>query len=279
MSDFITHRSGPLPSGGEGFQARSIPRDLPAVSQYLLSLLMVGAATLLAFVVRELIAAPNLTLIYVLPVVIAGVAFGWGPALAAVITGVLTFDFFFTQPYYSFRIYSAADVWAAALLLVIAALVTTVAADARRRTLEAVGAAQRAQALQGLAHVVIEGRPRAEVLQAAARALHEIFRAPAVIFLKDNGAFRRIAGAGGPQLTPAEEEAARGALADGLHTRGETYPFDQAEFEFWPVGALSDRRCVIGVNFNRAEAERPEKPEQFVDVVAAYLAVALDLQR
>ena len=71
--------------------------------------------------------------IFVLPVVIAATALGWGPSLLAVSTSVLAFDFFFTEPFYSFRIASPSDVWAAALLLVIAAIVSTIAAESRRR--------------------------------------------------------------------------------------------------------------------------------------------------
>jgi K+-sensing histidine kinase KdpD len=40
--------------------------------------------------------APGLTLIFVLPVVIAGTAFGLGPSVAAIVASVLAFDFFFT---------------------------------------------------------------------------------------------------------------------------------------------------------------------------------------
>jgi hypothetical protein len=57
-----------------------------------------------------------------------------------------------------------------------------------------------------------------------------------------------------------------------MHVRAETYPYDQSEFEFWPVDGPVERRCVIGVDFQHGEGERPEKPERFVDVVAAYLA-------
>jgi two-component system sensor histidine kinase KdpD len=237
---------------------------------------MVAGATLLSFVVKNVIAAPNLTLIYVLPVVVAGVAFGWGPSLGAVIGGVLAWDFFFTEPYFSFTIYRPADIWAATMLLVVAGIVTMVAAQSRRRASEAQRAAERAEALQVLAHVVLQGRPRAEVLEAAADALHEIFQAPAVIFLQELGLLRRAASAGRPEVTPADEEAARGALSARLHTRSETYPYDQAEFEFWPVETPSACRCVIGVDFTRAHGERPDKPERFVDVVSAYLAVALE---
>jgi two-component system sensor histidine kinase KdpD len=241
-----------------------------------LALAMVAGATLLSFVVKNVIAAPNLTLIYVLPVVAAGVAFGWGPSLVAVIGGVLAWDFFFTEPYFSFTIYRPADIWAAVMLLVVAGIVTTVAAQSRRRAIEARRAAERAEALQDLARVVLRGQPRTEVLGAAAAALYEIFQAPAVIFLEELGSFRRAASAGRPEITPADEEAARGALSARLHTRPETYPYDRAEFEFWPVETPSACRCVIGVDFARTQGERPDKPERFIDVISAYLAVALE---
>lgn len=250
-------------------------RPLPRAGQYGAALAMVAVATLLAFVVKNVIAAPNLTLIYVLPVIAAATAFGWGPALAAVVAGVLAFDFFFTEPYFSFTISSPSDIWAAGLLLVIAAIVTTVAAQSRRRTVEALRAQEQAEALQSLAHMVIAQRPRGEVLDAAAAALNRIFRAPAVIYLQERGEIRRAAESGRPEITPIDEEAARGALTALLHTRAETYPYDQAEFEFWPVATPAGRRFVLGVDFTRALADRPEKPERFTESVAAYVAAAL----
>jgi hypothetical protein len=84
-----------------------------------------------------------------------------------------------------------------------------------------------------------------------------------------------VAAAGGPEVTAADEEAARGAFANRLHTYAGTYPYDKAQFEFWPVGAPADRACVLGVDFTRAEDERPDNPERFVEMVAAYLGVAL----
>ena len=68
------------------------------------------------------------------------------------------------------------EIWAAVLLFVIASIVTSVAAQSRRRAMEAREAAERAQALQALAHTVIEGRSQSQILQAAATALHRIFR-------------------------------------------------------------------------------------------------------
>lgn len=272
----LTVAEAPLLVAPSPASDRAVDDDgrLPQWTQYAASLLFVAIATVLAFVVDHLIAAPNLTLIFVLPVVIAATVFGWGPSLAAAVTGVLAFDFFFTEPYYSFRISSPSDLWAAALLLVTAAIVSTVAAEARRRAVESRQAADQAQALQALAHVVIEGRTPGDIIDAAAAALTAIFHAPAVIFMERDGAFRPVGSAGRAKLTKAEEDAARGALETGVPARAETYPYAESEFDFWPVAPRTGANIVLGVNFKRSGRDRPTAPERFVEVIGAYLAVA-----
>ena len=275
MSESLSDESTPDGIAGRPPAAPSEPsRQMPLVAQYAAALLFVAIATVLAFVVKQLISAPNLTLIFVLPVVLAATSFGWGPALAAAVSGVLAFDFFFTAPFYSFQITSPSDLWAAALLLVIAAIVSTVAAESRRRAGEARRAAEQAQALQALAHVVIESRPKTEILQAAATALNQIFHAPSVIFLEQGRSFRPVADAGAPNITIAEEEAARGALKSHVVLRSEMYPYDRSKFDFWPVTTPAGLRCVVGVDFTRSDRERPTSPQHFVEVVSGYLAVA-----
>jgi K+-sensing histidine kinase KdpD len=260
----------PAPSGA-ALSADPAGSMLRGPAPYLLSLGLVALATVLAFVVENLIAAPNLTLIFVLPVVIAATGFGWGPALLAAAGGVLSFDFF-TEPRYSFRIASASDIWAAALLLIIAAIVSTVAAESRRRALLAARAADQAQALQGLAHVVIEARPQGEIVQAAAKALHRIFQAPAVIFEVGDGGLAPTALAGSPTITAEVTEAAEGALATQLPIRSEAYPYDHSPFDLWPVQTPAGARYVLGVDFTQSSRERPAAPQRFVDVVGGYLA-------
>jgi K+-sensing histidine kinase KdpD len=226
-------------------------------------------------VAENVIATANLTLIFVLPVVIAAATLGLGPALLASVVGVAAFDFFFTVPLMSLRIASPADIWAAALLLAIGAVVASIAGLSRRRAIEAQQAANREAALQKLAHIVVEQRSPQEILDAAAATLRRIFCAPAVVFLNEGGTLRRAATAGDPKLTSRDEEAARGAMTAQVHTRARMYPYDEARFEFWPVPCPTGPHCVLGVDFTRADAERPDEPELFTDVVAAYVAIAL----
>lgn len=257
------------PPRGQGADAAKTP----LAGQYALSLLFVSVAAVLAFVVGRLIAAPNLALIFVLPVVIAATVFGWGPSLAAAAGGVLAFDFFFTAPYYSFRIASPSDIWAASLLLVIAAIVSTVAAESRRRAVAAEQVAQQADALRRLAHAVVEGRPPGEIAAVAAETLTQIFSGPAAIFIEHEGRLERMATTGGE---PADdlEEAVQGALQANTHIHAGTYPFDRCEFDLWPITAAGGRRMVLGVNLTSSGRQRPEHPERLVEVVAGYLASA-----
>jgi len=272
MSDVL---NGERTAFGPALGGPEAPNPLPLAAQYLASAALVAVATLAAFLVDHLVAAPNLTLVFVLPVVIAATTFGWGPSLAAVALSVLSFDFFFTQPFNSFAIANASDLWAAALLLVTAAIVSALAAEARRRAVDARRAAAQARALQDLAHVVIQARPQPEVNQAAAKALHEIFAAPAVIFAATKGGVEPAATAGDADITSVDRDAAAGALSAHVHVRGEAYPYDQTEYDFWPLTAPSGGDYVLGVNFKRARLDRPQAPERFIEIVGAYVATAL----
>jgi len=248
---------------------------LSAVAPYGASLVFVAAATVVAFGLEAPVGAPNLALVFVLPVIAAASLFGWGPSLLATVLGVLAFDFFFTEPRYSLVISRPSDIWSAVLLLVIAAVVSAVAAESRRRELAARRSAEQATALQSLAHVVIQAGSPAEILAAAATALARIFRAPAVVFVDQAGELRLAASAGGARLTAAEEEAAKGTLDLNLPTHAETFPYPMATFDFWPVVTPRGRRCVIGVGWAASGRSRPAHPDRFIEIVGAYLAAAL----
>ena len=58
-------------------------RSPPVLFGYGAAALAVAFATLAAVLVEQQFPAPNLSLVFVLPVVFAATAFGWGPALAA----------------------------------------------------------------------------------------------------------------------------------------------------------------------------------------------------
>lgn len=245
---------------------------LTAFTRYGAALMLVAAAILVAFAADDVVVAPSLALIFVIPVVIAATSLGWGPSVAAVMTSVLAFDFFFTQPYYSLRMTEPTEIWSAVLLLATSAIVSAVAGQSRRHALEARRAADQAQALQALAHVIIEKRPQRELIAAAATALSRIFAAPSVIFSGTEAHLEAEATAGGALVSTAEASAAASALEARAHFRGETYPNDDSRFDYWPVATSGAQRYVLAVDFMSSDYGRPADPERFIEAVAAYVA-------
>lgn len=239
------------------------------------ALALVAAATLAALLVERAAPVPNLSLIFVLPVVIVAATFGWGAALTAALSGVLAYNFFLIEPRQTLRVEDPANLWALGLLLLVAALVSAVADRSRRRAIKAWEAAEQAHALQALARALVGATDRASIAAACAEALARLFRAPAAIYVERGDDLERAAAARGAP-GPADDEAARWALASRLPTRGEAYPVDEAAFDFWPILSHQQRRAVVGVSFAGQEEGRPEAPDRLVEIVGGYLAVALD---
>lgn len=265
-----------MPNAATADAARARPARLPPWASYGLSLAVVATATLAAVVVAQLVSVPNLSLVFVLPVVIAAVSFGWGPALAAAVAGVIAYNFFLIPPLYTFRVADPANVWALVLLLIAAAIVSAVAAQSRRRALEAMAAADQASALQALAHDLAGAGNRQRIVSAGAEALHRLFGAPTIILWAGETQMEAAAQAGGVKLSEADREAARWALATRLPTRGGAYPLETAAFDFWPVITPLRSAFVIGLALSGRDQGRPDQPERQVEAVGGYLSVALD---
>lgn len=247
----------------------------PNVVGYAASLGLVGVAAVAAFIVENIVPTSNLALVFVLPVLVAAVSFGWGPALAAALAAVATFDFFFVEPRFSLRVTSPSDMWAMGLLLVVAAIASTVAAQSRRRAIESRLAADRAEALHSLARLVVEAAPASAVAEAAAAALSRIFQARAAVLLESGDVLRSVALAGGATLSATDNEAARWTLSNQLPTRAETFPFDTAEYDFWPFRRGDGPGIVLGVGLTKERDGQPADTTRHIELVGAYLAAAL----
>jgi K+-sensing histidine kinase KdpD len=119
------------------------------VMRYLASIAMTGLATVVAVAVDSKVTIPNLSLVFVVPVIIAGVSLGLGPSLCSAILGALAFNFFLTEPRYSLAVDDPANIWAIGLLFVVGLIASSVAFTSHRRATEAALLRRQATVLQG----------------------------------------------------------------------------------------------------------------------------------
>ncbi|MFS8112338.1 DUF4118 domain-containing protein [Rhizobium jaguaris] len=245
--------------------------NLPSVVQYLASLIMAALATAVAAGFDRYETIPNLSLIYVLPVVISSVAFGLGPALFSALLGALAYNFFFTEPRLSLAVADTSNIWAIALLFIVGCIISTIVWTKRRDKEELDRVHLYQDKLQTYARQMIAATSAEEATSLTRSALASIFQAPvAVIFARNDD----LEVDSGTRLAQAEIDAAKTASASNAVVAGGVYPFDKSRFDFWPARTTSDRTIVIGVAFD--PERRPANPDATVEIVALMLGATID---
>jgi two-component system sensor histidine kinase KdpD len=109
-SEFELHLITPTVEKRE-IEARPAPRQLVFdPKDYLLTVLMVAGITLLNLFLQNFINPISLVYVYLIATITSALLFGTGPSLFSSVISLLTFDFFFTEPRYSFTMYHPHDV-------------------------------------------------------------------------------------------------------------------------------------------------------------------------
>ncbi|MFZ1951822.1 MAG: DUF4118 domain-containing protein [Pseudolabrys sp.] len=243
------------------------------VVRYLASIAMTAVATAVAVGVDSKLTIPNLSLVFVVPVIIAGVSFGLGPSLCSAILGALAFNFFLTEPRYSLAVDDPANVWAIGLLVVVGLIVSGVAFTSHRRATEAALLRRQATVLQGYSRDLVAADNTKAIVSITSQALAALFQVPVVVMLVTEGTAVSPERVGDVEPQMAELEAARTSLATGTIVRGGIYPDLASRFDFWPVKTAEGQNAVIGLAFD--PDERPSAPDALVDIVGSFLALVL----
>ncbi len=249
---------------------------VPVVVRYLASFALTAVATVVAVGVDSTVTIPNLSLVFVVPVIIAGVSLGLGPSLFSAILGALAFNFFLTEPRYSLAVDDAANIWAIGLLFVVGLIVSGVAFTSRRRATEAALLRRQATVLQGYSRDIVAADNTKTIVSITSQALAALFQVPVVVMLLTEGTVVSLERVG--EVEPHEDdlEAARSSLAAGTVARAGIYPNLTSRFDFWPVETAEGPNAVIGLAFD--PDERPSAPEALVDIVRSVFVLVLDRQ-
>jgi K+-sensing histidine kinase KdpD len=245
--------------------------------RYLAAIAMTAAATIVAIAVDSKVHIPNVSLVFVIPVIIAGVGLGLGPSLCAAVVGALAFNFFLTEPRYSLAVDDASNIWAIGLLFVVGLIASGVAFTSRRRAAEAERLSVQATVVQRYSRDVVAADDVDSILSITSRSLATLFAVPAVAMLVADDKVVSIKKAGDMEPQEAELSAARSSLVAGSVVRGGVYPNEASRFDFWPVRAADGSTAVLGIAFD--PDERPAAADAPVETMANVLALVLDRRR
>jgi K+-sensing histidine kinase KdpD len=242
--------------------------------RYLASIAMTAIATAVAVSVDSKVTIPNLSLVFVVPVIIAGIGLGLGPSFCSAVLGALAFNFFLTEPRYSLAVDDPANIWAIGLLFVVGLIVSGVAFTSRQRATEAALLRRQTTMLQSYSRDVVAADNTSAIVSITSQALTALFQVPVVVMLVTEGRVVSLKQVGDIEPQEADLEAARSSLETGTVVRSGIYPNLASRFDFWPVKTAEGQNAVVGLAFD--PDERPSTPDVPVDIVVRILALVLD---
>jgi two-component system, OmpR family, sensor histidine kinase KdpD len=236
---------------------------------------LVGAATLLCEQARPYLSPVNMVMAYLLAVVLAAVFLGRMPAMLSAFLGVLTFDFFFVPPRFSFEIADKEYSFTFLALFTVGVVISTLVATARER-LEALRQRELQTAtLYHLSRSLATAADRDAIVTAVIRSIEESMAGELAVFLPDRDTLS-VAGASSA-LHPGQREleVAQWSFTSRRMAGKGTDSYSDQQLTYVPMKVLADSIGVLGI---RLPSDDPQSAQtsRLLDSFATQTAMALE---
>ncbi|MFG1463589.1 sensor histidine kinase KdpD [Xanthobacter sp. DSM 24535] len=244
---------------------------------YVVALGAVALATVAGEGLTEMVALPNVSMVYLLAVLVPAIQFGVRAAVFASLLSALTYNFFFIDPVYTFTIARPHEFLALAIFLIIAVLISTVAGHSRERADAAAIRMRAARRLYEFTRKLSALVDANAVAEGAASEIQTILgRSTAILVPRGTEIILAAAWPPEDRLDTASMSAARWALERNEPAGAGTGTLPSVPWLFLPLRARDVQVGVIGIE--SAGPAGPLDPESAVllNTLADQTAVALD---
>ncbi len=236
---------------------------------------MVGVALFASKLLERLTPLPNISLVFLVAVLVPAVFFGVWPAVFASVLSFLAYNFFFIEPLYTFTVAAPHELLALVIFLGVAIITSALAGRARSQARVASG---RVRAMRRLYEFTRRLSGLAGVDQVAEGAVGEIHTSldkPAILLLEENGELRiRAAWPPEDDLDPASMSAARWAVEKAEPAGNRTSTLPLVPWLFLPLRTARGSIGAIGVVVGKTEID--SEVRALLDTLAEQAAAALE---
>jgi two-component system sensor histidine kinase KdpD len=285
VADRIVAKAGAfevLLLSGEGAEAptEALPTAAPSKPPdwlgYAVAGVGVAAATGFGFLIYRWLPLPNISVGFLIAVLLVAMKFGRGPAIFASIAGFLAYDFFFTEPRFSFSVKEPGHFLTIVFYLAAAFIVSNLTSRASRQVEATKLSARRTANLYEFSRKIAVAMTQEEVLWAVVHHVAATIRGRSLILLPREG---RLAIAAGypPEDKIGDKDS---GAADWAWTKGkpagrgsDTLP--TADWLFLPLKTARGPVGVMGVQMPGQEVLTPED-SRLLGTLADQAAVAIE---
>lgn len=213
-------------------------------SRYAYAIAVVAVCTVIGLPFRHLTDSDNLTMIYLTGVVLIAARFGTGPSVGASLLSIAAFNFFYTEPYYTFSFIDPGYYVTFAVMLITSLLVGSLAAKLALQARQARQREAETHALYVLTRELSSVRGIDAMAKVAIAHLSEAFDASVAVLMMDGNTLRIL-----PAQTSdfKEESVARWVLENGQIAGRHTDTLPSARGLYFPLIAEGSIHGALGL--------------------------------
>ncbi|OYU48200.1 MAG: two-component sensor histidine kinase [Rhizobiales bacterium PAR1] len=240
-----------------------------------------GLATLIAWPLWPFVPVAAISIPYLVAVLLVSFRQGLGGAILASTLGFLSFNFFFTTPYYSFEVEQHESV-VALIVFFISAIFTGTLASRLKAQVESMRAAQRrTETLYDFARKIASVTKTDDVLWAAVSHVARVLDCHSLILMPDaRGALQQVQGFPSiDELDARAEGAARWAYEKNEPAGLGTSTLPMSEWLFVPLSTARGAFGVIGVQFRDKARTLDPETSRLLMAVEDQVSVAVERTR
>jgi two-component system, OmpR family, sensor histidine kinase KdpD len=220
-----------------------------------------------------------IVLLYLPPVLVTARYAGLWPALGVSLLATLAFNFFFTEPYHTLRIASAADVLTVAALFLVAVVTSQLASAMRTQAQLAAASAARNATIAGLARRLIPCTDRESIAQVVAEDLARLFDCHAVFAAAEDPPLLLAALPRAPALAPNDHAALAAALEQRRVTGRGMLHVSPTDWQFHPVVGQGKVHAAVGLARPDGRSPVSEATRELLGNLLDQAALALERAR
>ncbi|MGH2343136.1 DUF4118 domain-containing protein [Segnochrobactraceae bacterium EtOH-i3] len=253
-----------------------LPDPAPALA-WLMATLGVAGAVLVGRLLTRLVALPNVSMLFLMAVLLPALRYGIGPAVYASLLSFGAYNFFFIDPRYTFTIARPHELLALAIFLLIAVLTSAIAGRARAQTEAAIRRVRAIRRLYEFTRKLSSVAGRDDVAEAAAIEIHAVIGRATVVLLSE-GTDLAIASAWPPEdrLDTASMSAARWAFTRREAAGADTGTLPTVPWLFLPLIARDTAIGVIGIEDPPEDPPLDAERRGLVASLTEQTAIAID---
>ncbi len=263
-------------TGPPGLRIRGMGAEPRAWAEAALS---VAIASGCSWAAERLFPVASLSVIYMTAVVVLASRRGLGPAMATAVLGFLAYNFFFTEPRYSFQVSRQGEILTLGLFLVASLITGNLAARLRARVEAQAAIADRTNKLYDFSRRVASAATADDVIWASVSHVATTLRCEAVL-LMPRGAELQVVGGFPPEdrLDIRDQSAAQFAWDKGEPAGRASDTLPAARWFFLPLVAGERRLGVLGIAYadDRLLARTDRR---LLDALIDQIALALERLR